>query len=147
MRLSEAKALAVSGRRPERLVLGADQVLDLEGEVLHKPADRAAALLQLRRLAGRSHTLHSACTLARDGAILDGFVASATLTMRPLSEDAMARYLDAAGDAALSGAGTYQVESLGIHLFQSIAGDHATILGLPLIPLLARLRGLGCLAF
>jgi septum formation protein len=66
--------------------------------------------------------------------------------MRPLGQDAMDRYVEAAGDAALSGAGAYQVEGVGVHLFEAIEGDHATILGLPLIPLLARLRGLGCLA-
>jgi septum formation protein len=146
-RLAREKALAVSRRDPGRLVLGADQVLELEGCVLHKPADRAAALRQLRRLCGRVHLLHSAGVLARGGAVLDGFVASASLTMRPLGEDAMARYLDAAGEAALGGAGTYRIEGLGIHLFDSVAGDHSTILGLPLIPLLARLRALGCLAF
>ena len=147
LRLAEEKALAVSRRRPERLVLGADQVLDLDGEVLHKPADRAAALAHLRRLAGRSHVLHSACALARDGAVFDGFAAGAVLTMRALGPDALERYLDAAGAAALSGAGAYQVEGLGIHLFESIEGEHSTILGLPLLPLLTRLRALGCLAF
>jgi septum formation protein len=147
LRLAQAKALAVSRRRPDRLVLGADQVLNLDGEVLHKPADGTAALAQLRRLSGRSHRLHSACALAREGGLLDGFVASAALTMRPLSERDMVRYLDAAGEAALGAAGTYQVEGLGIHLFDAVEGDHFTILGLPLIPLLARLRDLGCLAF
>jgi septum formation protein len=146
LRLAEEKALEVGRRRPERLVLGADQVLDLDGEVLHKPADRREALEHLRRLAGRAHRLHSAVALARGGALLDGFVASATLTMRALGQDAMDRYVEAAGDAALSCAGAYQVEGLGVHLFEAIEGDHATILGLPLIPLLARLRGLGCLA-
>jgi septum formation protein len=146
VQLAEAKAQAVCRRRPQRLVLGADQVLELDREVLHKPADRAAALRHLTRLSGRRHLLHSAWALARDGRILDRFVDSASLTMRSLSTAEMARYLDAAGEAALSGAGSYQVEGLGIHLFESIAGDHSTILGLPLIPLLARLRGLGCLA-
>ena len=146
LRLAEAKALDVGRRHPERLVLGADQVLDLDGDVLHKPADRTEALDHLRRLAGRAHRLHSAVALARGGALLDGFIASATLTMRTLGQDALERYLDVAGHAALSGAGAYQLEGLGIHLFEAIEGDHATILGLPLIPLLARLRGLGCLA-
>jgi septum formation protein len=145
-RLAQAKALAVSRRRPERLVLGADQVLELDGEVLHKPADRAAAALQLRRLAGRTHRLHAACTLARSGAVLEGFVARASLTMRPLGADAVERYLDLVGEAALSGAGSYQIEALGIHLFAAVEGDHSTILGLPLLPLLERLRALGCLA-
>jgi septum formation protein len=147
LRLAQAKALAVSRRRPDRLVLGADQVLDFAGEALHKPADRAAAQRQLARLAGRSHRLHSACALARGGAILAAFTASATLTMRALGPDAIERYLDVVGEAALWGAGSYQVEGLGIHLFASIEGDQSTILGLPLIPLLERLRGLGLLAF
>src|SRR5688500_8488904 len=92
LRLAEAKALEVSRRRPERLVRGADQVLDRAGEVLHKPADRTEARDRLLRLAGRAHRLHSAVALAHGGALLDGFVASATLTMRALGPDAIERY-------------------------------------------------------
>ena len=146
LRLAAEKALAVSRRHPERWVVGADQVLDLDGEVLHKPADRAQAARHLKRLAGRSHILRSAVGLARDGILDDSFVESAVLTMRPLTSEAIERYLDAVGEVALQGAGAYQVEALGIHLMERIEGDHATILGLPLIPLLSALRKRDCLA-
>jgi septum formation protein len=145
--LAAAKALAVSRRHPDRLVIGADQVLDLDGAVLHKPADRAAAAAHLARLAGRTHALRSAVALARGGAVEESFVESARLRMRPLGPDAIAAYLDRIGEAALQGAGAYQVEGLGIHLFDAIEGDHSTILGLPLIPLLRALRGRGLVAF
>jgi septum formation protein len=147
LRLAAEKALAVSRRHPERWVIGADQLLDLDGEVLHKPADRAAAAAHLGRLSGRTHALHSAVALALDGALEDSFLETATLTMRPLASEAIARYLDAVGGRALQGAGAYQVEGLGIHLFARIAGSHSAILGLPLVPLLAILRDRGCLAF
>lgn len=146
-RLAEAKALAVSRAAPGRIVVGADQVLDLEGRALHKPADRAAARAHLAALAGRTHALHSAVALARDGAVIGDFVETARLTMRPLGAEAIARYVELAGDRVLASVGAYQLEGLGIHLFARIEGDHATILGLPLLPLLARLRGLGLLAF
>jgi septum formation protein len=146
-RLAEAKAVTVSNRHPDRLVLGADQVLELDGEVFHKPGDRLAARTQILRLAGRTHMLRSAGALARDGRIVETFVETATLTMRPLGPDAVERYLDLAGADVLSSVGCYQVEGLGIHLFDSVMGDHSTILGLPLRPLLAALRRLGCLAF
>ncbi|MDF2812904.1 MAG: septum formation inhibitor Maf [Microvirga sp.] len=146
-RLAAEKALAVSRRRPGRLVLGADQVLSCNGQVFHRPHDREAALRQLRDLAGRTHSLHSAGCLARDGEPVTWFYDAAHLAMRALSEDSLNAYLDIAGEQALSGVGCYQVENLGIHLFEKIDGDHATILGLPLLPLLAALRRLGCLAF
>jgi septum formation protein len=142
--LAEEKALTVSRRRPGRLVLGADQVLDCEGTIFHKPADRASAQDHLSRLAGRAHALHSAVALAQDGRIVDAFVESARLAMRPLSPDAIGRYLDLAGPDVRHSVGAYQLEGLGIHLFETIEGDHTTILGLPL---LARLRRLGYLAF
>ncbi|MET0430033.1 MAG: Maf family protein [Microvirga sp.] len=146
-RLAREKALAVSRRHPGRIVLGADQVLACEGALFHKPADRAEALEQLLRLSGRTHALHAAGLLARDGSALEAFDATARLTLRPLSRPDLERYLDRADPAVLSGTGVYQVEGIGIHLFERIEGDHATILGLPLIPLLAALRRLGCLAF
>jgi septum formation protein len=145
-RLAAEKALAVSRRRPGRLVLGADQVLDLGGRVLHKAPDRASAVEKLLGLAGRSHVLRSAVALAEDGALVDTFLESAVLTMRTLDRSAIDLYLDLAGSDVLGSVGTYQIESLGVHLFDDIRGDHATILGLPLIPLLARLRARGLLA-
>jgi len=146
-RLAAEKALSVSHRFPERIVLGADQVLACDGAVFHKPADRAAARAHLQKLAGRTHALHSAGALAIGGQVVESFVASAELSMRPLTEDSIELYLDLAGPEALRSAGVYQLEGLGIHLFEDVKGDHSTILGLPLIPLMSSLRRLGCLAF
>lgn len=145
-RLAAEKALAVSRRHPERVVLGADQVLDAEGEVFHKPADREAARAQLTRLSGRRHALHSAGTIAIGGQVVERFLGSAHLTMRPLTEEAVDLYLDLAGPDVLKSVGVYQLEGFGVHLFETVEGDHSTILGLPLLPLLASLRRLGCLA-
>lgn len=144
-RLAAEKALAVSRRHPDRLVLGADQVLDLAGRAMHKPLHRDRARDQLRLLAGRTHALHSAVALAAEGRIVDAFVDSAELSMRSLTDEAIERYLDAVPAEVLGNAGVYQVEALGVHLFERIEGDHSTILGLPLIPCLAALRSLGCL--
>jgi len=145
-RLADEKALAVSRRHPERVVLGADQVLACEGEVFHKPAGRADAEAQLGRLAGRRHDLHSAGSLAIGGQVVERFSRSAHLTMRPLTEEGIALYLDLAGPEVLRSVGVYQLEGIGVHLFEAVEGDHSTILGLPLLPLLAALRRLGCLA-
>jgi septum formation protein len=145
-RLAAEKALAVSRRHPERVVLGADQVLACEGEVFHKPADREAAHRQLKRLAGRRHALHSAGALAIGGQVVERFSSSAHLTMRPLTDESITLYLDLAGPDVLKSVGVYQLEGFGIHLFEAVEGDHSTILGLPLLPLLAALRRLGCLA-
>ncbi len=145
-RLAAEKALAVSRRHPGRVVLGADQVLACDGEVFHKPSDREAAHRQLRQLAGRRHALHSAGALAVGGQVVERFVASARLTMRPLTDEAIAFYLDLSGPDALNSVGVYQLEGFGVHLFETVEGDHSTILGLPLLPLLAALRRLGCLS-
>ncbi|MGF3024203.1 Maf family protein [Methylobacterium aquaticum] len=146
-RLAAAKAAAVASVAPDRVVIGADQVLDLDGTLFHKPADRAGAAAHLARLQGRLHALHSAVAVAVDGAVADIFVVTARLTMRSLDEAAITAYLDAAGPAVTGSVGAYQLEGVGIHLFDRIEGDHSTILGLPLLPLLARLRGRGLLAF
>jgi nucleoside triphosphate pyrophosphatase len=139
--LAREKALWVSARRRESFVVGADQTLALEKRLFSKPAGRAGAKEQLRALAGRSHELHSAVAVARAGEILFESRAVARMTMRPLSEAAIDGYLDEAGEAVTSSVGAYQLEGLGIHLFERIEGDHFTILGLPLLPLLAFLRG------
>ena len=145
--LAREKALAVSRARPGSIVIGADQTLALEKRLFTKPADRAQALVQLGALAGRSHELHSAVAVARDGKIVFETVAVARLTMRRLSEAAIAAYLDEAGEAVVtSSVGAYQLEGLGVHLFERIEGDHFTILGLPLLPLLDYLRSQHLLA-
>jgi septum formation protein len=146
-RLAHEKALAVSRRHPARIVVGADQTLECEGRLFHKPKDRADAKKQLMALSDRVHILNSAFAIARHGAIVREAGQIARMTMRPLTAEAIEYYLDLAGDAALQSVGTYQVEGLGIHLFEHIEGDHATILGLPLIPLLAALRDMKHLAF
>jgi septum formation protein len=144
--LAREKARAVAARRPGRLVLGADQTLALGERRFSKPADRAAASEQLRLLRGRSHALHSAIALVRDGTTLFEHRAMAQLTMRAFSDDFLAAYLDAAGDAVTASVGGYQLEKLGVQLFERIEGDHFVILGLPLFALLAYLRREGLLA-
>jgi septum formation protein len=144
--LAREKALRVAADVPGRLVVGADQTLALEARRFDKPADREAARAQLQALAGRTHELHAAVAVARDGKVLFEHAAVARLTMRPLSDGFLDRYLDAAGAAVTASVGGYQLEGLGVHLFERIEGDHFTILGLPLIPLLAYLRAEGSLA-
>jgi septum formation protein len=138
--LAREKSLFVSRRRSGRYVIGADQTLALRTRLLSKPAGRAQAAEQLHALAGKSHELYSAVAVARDGKILFEKVAIARMTMRPLIETEIDAYLDAAGAAVTSSVGAYQLEGLGVHLFDRIEGDHFTILGLPLLPLLAFLR-------
>jgi len=146
MLLAREKALRVTANVPGRLVVGADQTLALGNRRFDKPADRAAARAQLQALAGRTHELHAAVAVARDGQVLFEHAAVACLTMRPLSDAFLDRYLDAEGAAVTASVGGYQLEALGVHLFERIDGDHFTILGLPLIPLLAYLRAEGSLA-
>ncbi len=143
--LARKKSLSVSGRRAGAYVVGADQTLALGTRLFSKPDGRAQAAEQLRGLAGRSHELCSAVAVARDGKIWFEAVAIARMTMRPLSEAEIDAYLDEAGAAVTSSVGAYQLEGLGVHLFERIEGDHFTILGLPLLPLLAFLRGEGLL--
>ena len=144
--LAREKALSVSMRFPERFVVGADQTLALEKRLFSKPTGRAEAAAQLRALAGRTHELHSAVAVVRDGKILFEAVTSARMTMRLLGEADIEAYLDEAGEAVTSSVGAYQLERLGVHLFERIEGDHFTILGLPLLQLLAFLRGARLLA-
>jgi septum formation protein len=138
--LARAKALAVSSRQPGGYVIGADQTLALGTRLFSKPAGRAQAAEQLRALAGRSHELHSAVAVARDREILFEEIATARMNMRRLGEAEIETYLDQAGEAVTTSVGAYQLEGLGVHLFERIEGDHFTILGLPLLPLLAFLR-------
>ena len=144
--LARAKALRVAAEVPGRLVIGADQTLALGRRRFDKPADRAGARAQLQALAGRTHELHAAVAVARGPDVLFAHVAVARLTMRPLTDAFLDRYLDAAGAAVTASVGAYQVEGLGIQLFERIDGDHFTVMGLPLVPLLAYLRAEGSLA-
>jgi nucleoside triphosphate pyrophosphatase len=144
--LASSKAAHGVKNFPGHFVLGADQTLALDDSLFSKPSGRVEAGQQLKRLSGRTHELHSALALARDGDMVWQTVTSARLTMRTLSDAAIATYLDAAGDKVTTSVGAYQVEGLGIHLFERIEGDHFTILGLPLLPLLDFLRRQGLLA-
>ena len=141
--LASAKALVVSRTAPKALVLGADQTLMVGDRLFHKAATLADAAQTLRQLAGRGHRLTSALAAAIDGTIVFAIEDRAEMTMRALDDDAILRYLDLAGEAALQSVGAYQWEGLGVHLFSRVVGHHATILGLPLLPLIARLRDRG----
>ena len=143
--LAREKALSVSSRQPGKYVVGADQTLALGERLFSKPAGRAQAAEQLRVLAGQSHQLHSAVAVAHDGEILFETLAVARMTMRRLGQSDIDAYLDEAGEAVTTSVGAYQLEGLGVHLFERVEGDHFTILGLPLLPLLAFLRSKGFL--
>jgi septum formation protein len=145
LHLSRAKALPVSGEKPGQLVIGADQTLCLEGRLFGKPDGRAAAMAQLEALSGRTHELYSGCCVARENTLLFETVGVARLSCRRLSPEFIDAYITNVGDALLGNAGAYQIEGPGIHLFEAIEGDHATILGLPLLPLLKFLREEGSL--
>jgi septum formation protein len=144
--LAREKASVIARRNRGRLVLGADQTLSLDGRRFTKPADRAAARWQLRALSGRTHELYSAIAFVQDGTVLFEYVGVARLTMRAVSERFLDDYLDAVGDAATASVGAYQLEGLGIQLFERIDGDYFTVLGLPLTTALDFLRRRGCLA-
>jgi septum formation protein len=144
--LARAKAGAVAGQRPGRLVLGADQTLALGERLFAKPADLTAARDQLKSLRGRTHELHSGLALVRDQDVLFEHCETALLTMRNFSDGFLESYLETVGLAVTASVGGYQVEGPGIHLFERIDGDHFTILGLPLLQLLHYLRREGCLA-
>jgi septum formation protein len=141
--LAMAKATMVSEAHRGALVIGADQMLELEGERLNKPEDMEAARLQLLRLSGKTHALHSAVCCARNGEIVWQHAEPAYMTMRKLTPKFIGRYLAAVGPEALTSVGAYQVEGRGIQLFEKIDGDFFAILGLPLLPLLAFLRSEG----
>jgi septum formation protein len=138
--LARAKADVVAASLPGRLVLGADQTLARGAKRFGKPADRAEAANQLRALRGRTHELHSALALVRDKEAVFTCVDTARLTMRDFSDRFLNDYLDMAGDAAMNSVGSYQLEGIGIHLFERVEGDYFTILGLPLLPLLNFMR-------
>lgn len=138
--LAKAKALAVSSIRPDAIVLGCDQTMSLGTRIFHKPKDMAEAHANLMSLAGRTHRLNCGVALARNGEILWDVVTIADMTMRELDSDFVRRHLDRVGNSVLSSVGAYQLEGEGIQLFNHIDGDYFTILGLPLLPLLTKLR-------
>ena len=144
--LAREKALSVSVRQSDKYVVGADQTLALGFRLFSKPAGRVQAAEQLRALAGQRHELHSAVAVAQDGEIVFEAASIARMTMRSLGEAEIDAYLNEAGEAVATSVGAYQLEGIGVHLFEQIEGDHFTILGLPLLPLLAFLRSEGLLA-
>lgn len=144
--LAETKAVKLSRRFPEALVLGADQLLvTAEGEILDKPGSRDRAAAQLRRLMGAQHQLISAAVVAHGGEAVWRKTDSARLTMRPLSDAFIDTYLDAEAEHVIHCVGAYRIEALGAQLFTRVAGDHFTIQGLPLLAVLDFLRVRGVL--
>ena len=143
--LAREKASVVGRTHAGRLVLGADQTLALDAKCFAKPDDRAAARAQLRALSGRTHELHSAIAFVQDATVLFEHVSTTRLTVRSLSDQFLEFYLDAVGGAAMASVGAYQVEGLGIQLFERIDGDYFSVLGLPLLAALGFLRQRGCL--
>ena len=144
--LAREKARTVAAMSGSGIVVGCDQTLALGERRFDKPADRAGARAQLMTMRGKPHELHSAVAVCRNGAVTFAHVAVARLKMRDFSDNFLDAYLDATGPAVTASVGAYQLERTGIHLFETIEGDHFTILGLPLLPLLAHLRAIGALA-
>jgi septum formation protein len=146
IRLAEAKAREVAARYPDEIVIGADQTLAHDGEILHKPVDMPGLARQIARLSGSVHQLHAGVAIVSGDSCLARFSDTATLHMRPLTPGQIERYCALVGEDACTSVGGYKLEGAGIHLFEAIDGAHATILGLPLLPLLDHLRQLGKLA-
>ncbi len=141
--LAEAKALAVSAGDGKALVLGSDSLVSVEGRRFDKPRSREEAAEHLRRFSGREMHLHSAAALAQSGAVLWRHGDRAVLRVRPLSEPFIASYLDAEWPAVAGCVGVFRIEAMGVQLFTSIEGSHFTVLGMPLLPVLAALRTYG----
>lgn len=142
--LARAKALSVSNNHRDAYVIGADQMCEINGEILGKPGSYDNAQAQLAKLAGRTHHQHSGVVLARGGEVIWEHSAQAALTMRALTAEEIHAYV--AAEAPLSSCGSYKFEALGRHLFSAAEGDHDVIKGLPVLPLLAKLHALGVLS-
>ena len=140
LKLAEAKALAVSAKHGNALVIGADQILSCEGRRYDKPKSMAEARANLLAFRGHPHILHSGLVLVKDGVAVWNLTARATLTMRAFSEDFLDAYLEEAGERVMKSVGCYQLEGPGVQLFEKIEGDYFSILGLPMLPLLDELR-------
>lgn len=143
--LARAKAEDVSNRYPDALVIGGDQVLAFDGETISKASTKAGAKAVLSKLRGQEHRLHSATALASGGQAIWDATDTATLAMRPFSDAFLDAYLENAGDALTTSAGCYRIEEMGLQLFDRVEGNHFTILGLPMLALLAELRRRGVL--
>lgn len=141
--LAEAKARFVSKHQPNAHVIGADQILECDGALFDKPADRGEAEAHLRQLRGKTHRLITACCVVLNDALEWHCIKEAHLSMRSFDDDFMTRYLDRLGEDALASVGAYQLEGLGVQLFSHVEGDFFTILGLPLLPLLDYLEERG----
>ena len=145
--LAEAKAVKLSSKNPQALVIGADQTLECaDGDLLDKAESRENAIAQLSLMAGKTHKLYSAAVIAERGEPIWRFVATSRMIMRPVSQDFIAAYVDSEWDQIRHCVGCYQVEGLGVQLFSQIQGSHFDIMGLPMLPLLSFLRERGILS-
>ena len=140
--LAIAKAMDVSGRNPDAYVIGSDQTLSFEGELLHKPKDMAEARQRLLDLSGKSHELNSSVAIIRNGENIWTYTETSIITFRQLDPGFVGRHVAEVGDKILSSVGAYQIEGKGVQLFEKIKGDFFSIMGLPLLSLLAELRRL-----
>jgi septum formation protein len=144
--LAELKALRVSRSDPEALVIGADQILVCQGRWFDKPTDLAGAKEHLLALRGQTHALVTSVVCARNGEVVWRHCTRPSLRMRIFSEQFLAAYLAHEGEALLSSVGAYRLEALGIHLFDAVEGEQASILGLPMLALLGFLRQHGAIS-
>lgn len=140
--LAEAKAMDVSSRNPNTLIIGCDQTLSMNDNMFHKPADMKQARQHLLSFSGKTHQLNSAVAFVYNQQTIWRHVSIANMTMRKISPEYIGRYLAQAGQSVLDSVGAYQLEGTGVQLFEQIEGDYFTIIGLPLLPLLSELRSL-----